>query len=58
MSVFLYKIVRFFNVRLEVRPSLESLFCWRDPFFCMVVVVGMCIGAVIAFPVVCFLNTY
>ena len=54
MSVF----VRFFNVRLEVRPSLKNLFRWRGPFLCsvVVVVVDTCIGTVIAVPVVRCIN--
>ena len=49
-----YIIVCWFNVRLEVRPSLESLFRWRGPFLCsvVVVVVGTYIGTVVAVPVV------
>ena len=55
--------VRFFNVCLEVRPSLESLIRWRGPFLCsvvvvVVVVVDTCIGTVVAVPVVLFLNRY
>ena len=53
---FLYIIVRFFNVRLEVHPSFESLFRWRGPFLFSVieVVVDTCIGTVVAVPVVYF----
>ena len=62
MSVFsvYYIIVRFFNVHLKVRPSLESLSRWRGPFLCsvVVVVVDTCIGTVVAVLVVRFLNNY
>ena len=60
ISLFFRYIVRFFNVRLKVRPSLESLFRWRGPFLCsvVVVVVDTCIGTVVTVPVVCFLNMY
>ena len=52
LCLFFLYIVRFFNVRLEVRPSLESIFCWRGSFLCsvVVVVVDTCIGTVIAVP--------
>ena len=59
LCLFFLYVVRFFNVRLEVRPSLESLFRWRGPFLCsvVVVVVGTCIaGIVVTVPVVRFLN--
>ena len=43
LSMFILYIVLFFNVRLEVRPSLESLFLCSV----VVVVVGMCIADIV-----------
>ena len=60
LCLFFLYIVCFFNVRLEVCPSLESLFRWRGPFLCsvVVVIVDTCIGTVVAVPVFHFLNMY
>ena len=50
--MFILYIVLFFNVRLEVRPSLESLFLCSV----VVVVVGMCIADIVVAVGVCILN--